>query len=550
MSRTDRPESTASGCELAPVTCWPLIISAASLVTLGILIASGLLLFDALRPAAAQVAVTEPQPPAPEQPVPAAALSANPKPLPDLRPPERVVSVKRVVVREYRPMPGRPALVHQAERLPGRAAVVRQEERPAVVRLARKARSLKDAPCPPYDRTEEYLRELLEKGARQIDLETEKGAGKKLLEEGQKHIKAVKVAQNRRDKKEVPSLSSPIEQAVAKRDDLKGLPLLLGKACQTGSEQAKVLGVVSRSVRRLQARARLPVRSRTVLVTHDDPKLADYLRDSLKQHRTQELLVRPFEQMYQTESHPLRVTLVLTLAAIKSKESTQALARRAVFDLSPQVRRAAIEALKSRKAADARPVFLSALQYPWAPAADHAALALVALDDEAVPALRNLLDQPDPAAPYRDKSGKWFRKELVRVNHLRNCLLCHAPSTDLTDPVRAPIPTPGKPLPVVYYGDVSKSRLPSVRADIVYLRQDFSALHGVAEPNKWPEVQRFDYLVRTRELKAEESCDVSPAARKKTYPQREAVRYALSKLDHSLSRVDTTGPGQSRKRQE
>src|SRR5262249_45651817 len=155
---------------------------------------------------------------------------------------------------------------------------------------------------------------------------------------------------------------------------------------------------------------------------------------------------------------------------------------------------------KKRDLDEARPVFLAALRHPWAPVADHAALALVALEDfYAVPQLSELLEQPDPTAPCEDDNRKWVQKELVRGNHLRNCPLCHAPSTAVRDSVRGPVPTPGEPLPVVYYGS-SRSRLPMVRADIVYFRQDFSAMHPVAKPDKWPEVQRFDYLVRTREL--------------------------------------------------
>ena len=59
-------------------------------------------------------------------------------------------------------------------------------------------------------------------------------------------------------------------------------------------------------------------------------------------------------------------------------------------------------------------------------------------------------------------------------------------------------------------------------------------MHTVEKPEHWPEMQRFDYLVRTRELTAKEIAELdSSRARKtkeKTYPQREAVRYALEAL--------------------
>ena len=38
-------------------------------------------------------------------------------------------------------------------------------------------------------------------------------------------------------------------------------------------------------------------------------------------------------------------------------------------------------------------------------------------------------------------------REIVRVNHLGNCILCHAPSTDRADLVRGAVPTPGQALP-------------------------------------------------------------------------------------------------------
>ena len=37
-----------------------------------------------------------------------------------------------------------------------------------------------------------------------------------------------------------------------------------------------------------------------------------------------------------------------------------------------------------------------------------------------------------------------------------------------------------------------------MRVDVTYLRQDFSALLPVEDANPWPEMQRFDFLVRTR----------------------------------------------------
>src|SRR5207245_10994561 len=38
-----------------------------------------------------------------------------------------------------------------------------------------------------------------------------------------------------------------------------------------------------------------------------------------------------------------------------------------------------------------------------------------------------------------------------------------------------------------------------------YLRQDFSMFQAVADANPWPEMQRFDFLVRTRVLTEKEA---------------------------------------------
>src|SRR5439155_27305398 len=43
-----------------------------------------------------------------------------------------------------------------------------------------------------------------------------------------------------------------------------------------------------------------------------------------------------------------------------------------------------------------------------------------------------------------------------------------------------------------------------VRADVTYLRQDFSEVQTVGHPGPWPKQQRFDFLIRARALTANE----------------------------------------------
>jgi hypothetical protein len=71
-----------------------------------------------------------------------------------------------------------------------------------------------------------------------------------------------------------------------------------------------------------------------------------------------------------------------------------------------------------------------------------------------------------------------------------------------------------------------------VRADVTYLRQDFSLLQQVVKPDKWPAWQRFDFLVRTRELPAQEAAELDKGGphRQLVYPQRDAVLFALREL--------------------
>src|SRR5262249_8277546 len=139
-----------------------------------------------------------------------------------------------------------------------------------------------------------------------------------------------------------------------------------------------------------------------------------------------------------------------------------------------------------------------------------------------------------------------------RINHHKNCMLCHAPgsldneagsfqppvSKDIEDkkqPTKvvkevttpdgkqqviemvdvlvrtevglqpAQVPVPGQPLPTPSqgYGFNPHPDL-LVRIDVTYLRQDFSMLQPVLDANHWPGMQRFDFLVRTRKMSKEE----------------------------------------------
>jgi len=63
------------------------------------------------------------------------------------------------------------------------------------------------------------------------------------------------------------------------------------------------------------------------------------------------------------------------------------------------------------------------------------------------------------------------------------------------------VPVPGQDPPPLYYAERTGM---FIRADITYVRQEFSVVQPVANSGKWPGNQRFDYVLRTRKATREE----------------------------------------------
>jgi hypothetical protein len=353
---------------------------------------------------------------------------------------------------------------------------------------------------------------------REVDLRADKDAAVVLL-------KAAKNAPPPKGEKNEGQLAPDFQAMLKKRADLRGLPMRMGAECKTEAKKAAKVQDLSRRVRREMAdldRKRLKDISPSVRI-RTEKEIAILLSGSeTKKYKD---LLGIYVQMFQIEGEPIRMELVKLLSGSKGREATELLAKRALFDLSSEVREAAVTALKERPAKEYQQILLDGLRYPWAPVADHAAEALVELNAEGVvPTLVDMLDQPDPCAPVLNKDKKWVAPELVKLNHLRNCLLCHAPSSNRKDPVRGIVPEPGKKLPPVYY---ESQRGDFVRADITYLRQDFSVLQPVEGATLWPEEQRYDYVVRMTEVTPRlEGNGQEPA----WYPQRDSVLFALRLL--------------------
>jgi hypothetical protein len=344
--------------------------------------------------------------------------------------------------------------------------------------------------------------------------------------------------------------------------ELASLPWQLGEDCHLAREPAENLQALSRALRDLlaqvtpagdtrpdpkalrslllAARAELPGRGVPAFLLANVPVPVPVSQAQWADPAAIPALL----QLLMAERTPTRDVLVDVLAKIPGDQAVAALARLAIFDLAPEVRDRAILALRDRPAESYRPLLLKGLSYPWPVAADHAAEALVALEDRgAVSSLVGLLDDPDPRGSttvLRNGKPTTLVRTLVKINHLKNCLLCHDPSRNSTsDLVRGRVPTPEQPLPPPkqYYGGETPGLF--VRAEVTYLRQDFSVTQPVEATDPWPTQQRFDYLVserlvdepdRTRKDTPEAGEEPRREPAVTDYPQRESVLFALREL--------------------
>jgi hypothetical protein len=319
------------------------------------------------------------------------------------------------------------------------------------------------------------------------------------------------------------------------RVDLAGLPFLMGKDCHLSKEEAGELSTQAANLHRHLGTSTKPS-DETGITTGQRLKALLEQNDGWGEVQC----LSAVSQILQAEDRSMREVLVELVDGMEGPRATATLVKRALFDVSAEVRQAAVRALAKRPAEELRRLLLAGLRYPWPPAAAHAAEALVALGEtEAVPALKVLLDQPPPGAPQEviaDLPSSVAVRELVRVNHLGNCLLCHAPSLDAKDLVRGLIPTPGvAPRSGAAYYNGGPNDL-FVRADVTYLRQDFSLPQPVASPPKeWPKVQRFDYLVRVRPATDADIHQAAPLQEERTRTYREALLFALRELSQRKS---------------
>ena len=329
----------------------------------------------------------------------------------------------------------------------------------------------------------------------------------------------------------------PLLAVLPKRTDLHGLPLTMGNECKSDDAEIHDLEQVSTAVGRTIGRfnGSLGSRDRAQNDAFRNLSIKEMVSLCMEDHAANpsSQKLKTIDQILQIDHPRLRLEMIESLRDSGTDAATELLVDKAKFDLEPEVRIAATKALADVDAKQYREALLEGLDYPWYVVAEHSAEALVRLNDQdAIPSLIDMLDLPHPQFPF-ENNGELMQRELVGINHMRNCLLCHAPSISASDSVRGLIPHTSKPLPTHYYdvrGAGTRDVVFAVRADITYLEQDFSVVRPVENPGPWPSEQRFDYVVQKKTLTPNEATQVATQLSQMPNRNRNAVIFALQEL--------------------
>ncbi len=328
-----------------------------------------------------------------------------------------------------------------------------------------------------------------------------------------------------------------VKALIKHRADLAGLPFVLGGACRTRGHRVLAF---KEAVAKVHAMTR-PEEIAAAYATwrsEAERNIADLGRDKVE--ITGRAQMDAVLQVMGPRTEAFSRASVKYLAATPRADATRELARLAVFSSHAETRADAIQALSVRRERDIEPVLAEALGYPWPGVAKNAAEAIVKLELKSLlPRLVDMLEAPDPRGPQAGEGEKAapFARELVRVNHHRGCVLCHPPvdpDRGPFEPLSAEVPFPSDALsnPASGYGRSGNNLL--VRIDVTYLRQDFSVMQDVDDAAPWPASQRFDFLVRKRELTAAEADELRTRLEKREpgllSPYQKAAVTALREL--------------------
>jgi hypothetical protein len=336
---------------------------------------------------------------------------------------------------------------------------------------------------------------------------------------------------------------------IVNRPDLAGLPFRMGKDCETELKQAVFFNGMVRFIHenRFQANTSSLLSSKPKQMPN--PKFWEQFREMVKSPNrgdpdplydkhiniADRAAVAAVMQVFGPSSADDRINMARFLATVRIPDAGQALAKLAIFAPEPSVHQAAIYGLASHASSGYEQILIDGFRYPHPSVAKRAAEALVKTKNKTV--LRDLvkvLEQPDPRAPVQVEERLVVR-ELVRVNHHRNCLLCHAPANVKGVPagvLTVAVPLPDEELPRPSEGGYRFRSSPDifVRTDVTYLRQDFSMMMKVHDAKPWPEMQRFDFSVNTRTVTPEEAAMRTKELAHEPSPYHEAARYALREL--------------------
>ncbi len=301
-------------------------------------------------------------------------------------------------------------------------------------------------------------------------LEQIKDAKAIMLDTSEKRLESIQLARASVG----PAGVDAIPGLLARRGDLAGLPIRSGPGARLTPADARILA---------EGSAALKPASRK------DPA-STLGGDAAWRHPA---LIPAMMQVLTAGAHSDRLTLAGHLARIPGRESSAALARIAVFDPHPEVRLEAIGSLSGRPQGEYAEPLQAGLSYPLIAVAQNAAEALVALRGaDAVPALNAAWRRTDPMAP---SGPARLVKEVVRIHHRSNCLMCHPASTNPADRPRDVVPSALELGIGLGFGYGIPAKLPPrlprtfVRADVTFLKQDYSVtLSG----------ERYDLFVRER----------------------------------------------------
>jgi hypothetical protein len=371
---------------------------------------------------------------------------------------------------------------------------------------------------------------------------------------------------------------------LANRPDLAGMPFAMGDDCRTHGDRVKHFTQAAQTVRqalgggvpqpapnfrpsRAPQTGAVPVNTGVVLTNVSFIQTADVISEvtsfSLpfwrqfnelceqqdtnvrRDKETAELVtlarIAALTQMLAAESPEIRLGLVKYLTGVPHIEATKALGRMAIFSPENDIRAAAITALKVRREKDYTDILVKGLRYPWPAVAKRAAEAITKLErTDLAPELIAVLDSTDPRLPTtKEVGGKKVVvvREMVKMNHHRNCLMCHAPAgSGVPNPsaITAEVAVQGQPLPQPFEGYRQSTQELMIRLDVTYLRQDFSASLTVRDAHPWPDAQRFDFFVRERTLTDDEATsyrdELTPKEAGVLSPYHKAVVTALRDL--------------------